>query len=209
MTLDLYCERLGPGLWAEPVNALTNAAFLLAGVWILRWAGWRGLPRDRGVLLLGGLTLAIGVGSALFHTLATPWALLADVLPILLFQVVFLVLYLRRCTRLRGLAVPALAAAFLALTLLGRQQPQLINGSLAYAPALLPLLLFGWCEWRQGRPWLLGCGGLFALSLLLRSLDLVLCPWCPLGTHPLWHLLNAAVLAGVSTSLIGRPGNTA
>lgn len=25
--IDIYCERLGPGLWAEPLNALTNAAF--------------------------------------------------------------------------------------------------------------------------------------------------------------------------------------
>ncbi len=26
--IDAYCERLGPGVWAEPVNALTNLAFL-------------------------------------------------------------------------------------------------------------------------------------------------------------------------------------
>jgi hypothetical protein len=25
--IDAYCERLGPGLWAEPLNALTNLAF--------------------------------------------------------------------------------------------------------------------------------------------------------------------------------------
>ena len=28
--LDLYCERLGPGLLAEPLNAVTNGAFLVA-----------------------------------------------------------------------------------------------------------------------------------------------------------------------------------
>lgn len=27
--IDHYCERTGPGLWAEPVNALTNLAFPL------------------------------------------------------------------------------------------------------------------------------------------------------------------------------------
>jgi len=28
--MDAYCERLGPGLFAEPLNALTNVSFLLA-----------------------------------------------------------------------------------------------------------------------------------------------------------------------------------
>jgi hypothetical protein len=27
-TLDLYCERTAPGLWNEPLNALTNLAFI-------------------------------------------------------------------------------------------------------------------------------------------------------------------------------------
>ena len=38
--IDVYCERVGPGLWAEPVNALTNAAFFLAG-----WLLWRNARR--------------------------------------------------------------------------------------------------------------------------------------------------------------------
>ena len=34
--IDIYCERTGPGLLAEPVNAITNLAFLLAAA-----ACWR------------------------------------------------------------------------------------------------------------------------------------------------------------------------
>ena len=30
--IDAYCERLGPEFWAEPVNAVTNAGFVLVGV---------------------------------------------------------------------------------------------------------------------------------------------------------------------------------
>jgi hypothetical protein len=30
--IDAYCERLGPGLWAEPLNAVTNLAFIVAAV---------------------------------------------------------------------------------------------------------------------------------------------------------------------------------
>jgi hypothetical protein len=36
--VDLYCERVSAGFWAEPVNALANAAFLLAaGIAFVRW----------------------------------------------------------------------------------------------------------------------------------------------------------------------------
>ena len=28
--MDAYCERTGPGLLAEPLNAITNASFLIA-----------------------------------------------------------------------------------------------------------------------------------------------------------------------------------
>jgi len=39
--IDLYCERLGPGLWAELLNALTNLGFLVAAL-----ASWQ-LARRR------------------------------------------------------------------------------------------------------------------------------------------------------------------
>ena len=30
--IDLYCERLGPGPLAEPINAITNLTFLVAAL---------------------------------------------------------------------------------------------------------------------------------------------------------------------------------
>ena len=39
--IDAYCERLGPGFWAEPLNAWTNLAFLLAALLAPRLGfGW-------------------------------------------------------------------------------------------------------------------------------------------------------------------------
>ena len=32
--VDHYCERTDPGIWAEPLNALTNLAFIIAA-WLL------------------------------------------------------------------------------------------------------------------------------------------------------------------------------
>ena len=90
--VDLYCERLGPGIWAEPVNAITNLLFLVAA-----WAIWRMANSDEvltiDIWLLVGLTTSIAVGSILFHTLATPLARILDVVPILLFQLAFLWVY--------------------------------------------------------------------------------------------------------------------
>jgi hypothetical protein len=34
--VDLYCERTGADFWSEPVNALTNLAFVAAGLWGVR-----------------------------------------------------------------------------------------------------------------------------------------------------------------------------
>ena len=84
-----YCERGGPGLWAEPLNAVSNAAFLVAA-----WAGWRLARerRDRGGQALALILAAIGIGSTLFHTVAQVWAGLVDVLPIQIFILVYLAL---------------------------------------------------------------------------------------------------------------------
>ena len=36
VAVDHYCERTSPAVDAEPINALTNAAFLVAA-----WGAWR------------------------------------------------------------------------------------------------------------------------------------------------------------------------
>ena len=47
--VDNYCERIDPGFWAEPLNALSNTAFILAaayGFYLWRREGakdWPGL----------------------------------------------------------------------------------------------------------------------------------------------------------------------
>src|SRR4051794_14524228 len=80
-----YCERCGPGLLAEPINASTNLSFLIAA-----WAAWflarRANALHAGTWGLIALSVAIGIGSALYHTFATGWARVLDVVPILHFQ---------------------------------------------------------------------------------------------------------------------------
>lgn len=209
-----YCERgLNPAFWAEPLNAISNAAFLIAAVIaLMEWQRWRhdlsGRPRRSGTeLALILLVAVIGTGSFLFHTYATHWAMLADVIPISVFMVAYLGYALRRFVGLRWLATLAgLGVFFVAIgyaeTIRCNGRPCL-NGSVGYLPALAALALIGaWLAWRRhaAAGYVLGGAALFAISLTFRTLDRSICPQTALfagrqlGTHFLWHVCNATLL---------------
>jgi len=193
-----YCERGGPGLWAEPLNAVSNASFLVAA-----WFSWR-LSRaraDRGGQALALILAAIGIGSTLFHTIAQVWAVLADVVPIQLFILVYLALATIRFFGTPAWAGVAAAVAFVPLSALLTAGLQAtvggLNGSSGYLP--VPLLILGYAIALRSRApdaarGLAVGGGLLALSLVFRTVDRAVCPSVPFGTHFLWHLLNGAML---------------
>ena len=205
--VDLYCERVGAGYWAEPINALTNICFILAA-----WGAWhlsrRSSTLSPGIWLLLTTAVAIGIGSFVFHTVATSWARLLDVLPILIFQLLFLWLYLRRVIALTRPTSGLLLAGFLAAANLGRQFPEVLNGSLIYAPALLAIVALGLYHARTaviGRFDLLAAAAMLAASLFFRTIDNTVCSTFPIGTHFLWHLLNGAVVYLAMRPLVHRP----
>ena len=194
--IDIYCERTGPAFWSEPVNALTNLAFFVAAFALWRLARREG-TLDPGTGLLISILAAIGAGSFAFHTLATRWAAIADVLPILLFQLVWLWLYARRLVGWDRMTTALMVGGYLALSLLVARLPPMLNGSVAYLPTLVILLAIGVWHARaglMGRYDLLAAGGVLAVSLTFRTIDEAVCPAFPLGTHFLWHLLNGVVL---------------
>ena len=86
---------MNPDYWAEPLNAMSNLAFLLAAAFAYTDLRMRGTERGAGsIIVLIGLLIAVGAGSFVFHTYATVWARLADVAPIALFVALYLVLRL-------------------------------------------------------------------------------------------------------------------
>jgi len=194
--IDLYCERTGPELWAEPLNAGTNLLFLVAAYFAWRLAGQRGL-RDPNTSLLCALIAAIGIGSMLFHVFATRWAAAADVIPIALFQIAYLWSYGGRVIGWRWPTRLLAVAAFITGGLLSARLPQVLNGSLAYAPAFIMLLGLGVYHRRHvplESMLLLAASGVLALSLTARSIDMVVCDQFPFGTHFIWHVLDGLVL---------------
>lgn len=207
--IDIYCERTGPALWAEPLNALSNLGFFIAAIAAYRLARRHGGPTFESGLPIG-LIVLIGAGSSLFHTLANRWAQLADVLPILLYQVAFIGIYALRAMKWGAAGSAALIAAYLVLSWLSALLPRdWLNGSLAYGPALLFLFGLGAYHYRRNHParaTLLLAGCVFAISLAFRSFDMWVCPAFPLGLHYLWHVLNAAVLFLTLQALLVNPG---
>lgn len=195
--VDAYCERTGLEYWAEPVNALTNGAFLFAAA-IMAWRlhGQR-LPLAWALVVV---LATIGVGSFLFHTHANRVTGLLDVLPIL----AFILIYIFAATRdfmgarpwVAGLAVVGFMPFAAALVPLFARVPGL-GPSAGYAPVPLLILIYAALLARRApdaaRGLALGAG-ILMVSLFFRSIDGAVCDAFPLGTHFMWHLLNALML---------------
>ena len=200
--LDNYCERLSPDFWAEPLNAITNMAFIIAAIMAARllrktYPECNDVPRDLAVLPT--ILLVMGIGSFLFHTFATRWAELADVLPILVFQLAAIAVLVRRIIEPNWCKVGAAWAVFLASGWLIGFLLKNVNtyGSSGYFAAWLVLVIAAFYLWKRqpkAARYFALAGSIFTVSLVLRTVDLPLCETLPLGTHFLWHCLNAVVL---------------
>jgi hypothetical protein len=200
--LDSYCERLGEAGWAaEPLNALTNIAFLIAAYYLGRFVMRTHLPWKRypDIYALVLCMVCIGIGSGAWHISPTSLTNLMDVLPITLFINLYLLSLLRRlfcfswgwvvlCFALLHKLNYFAATAF---------SPDSLHGTILYLPTWAMLVgLVGIASMRHhvfARP-LAEITALWTLSLTIRTLDMPLCAYNPYGTHFLWHIVNAYVL---------------
>ena len=199
-SVDFYCERTSASIFAEPLNAVSNLAFFVAG-----WAAWQEFRRSqnsRDDPLLAAIIAFIpivGVGSLIFHTLATAWASWADVIPILIFMLLYLWLAMQRYLGWPKMLSAIALAAFLVATLaLERMAPaEFLWGGAMYLPTVVACLLIVLAPLdadRQVRRIIAAAVALFLVGFTLRSLDVPLCTTLPIGTHYFWHVSNATVL---------------
>lgn len=200
--VDLYCERTGPEYWAEPINALSNLAFVAAGLWFL--VKFRSQRRDGWTETLAWMVTAVGIGSWLFHTHANRLTIFADVIPIAIFTLTYILYAIRRYL---GLAWPAGIAVFVGyLVVIGAVTMAIpeswrdaTNGSTGYLPAWAALVVFGATaaivKGNRAGLFVLAAAGLMLLSLVFRAIDPLICEAFPIGTHFLWHIFNGVMLA--------------
>jgi len=202
--MDAYCERVGPGLLAEPLNAVSNISFLLAA-----WAAWVLAKRtgalSAGVRALIAIAASVGIGSILWHTYPTMLTLILDSVPILIFISWYIWLYARNVIGMRSQFAVASVAAFLAGTFLVIPYSDVLHGAFVYVPGLIVTLVLGVfhaTERRVARFILLAAAGVYLAALFFRTIDNEVCPVLPIGTHFLWHILIGLVTYLAMRSLI-------
>jgi hypothetical protein len=194
-SVDLYCERLDASFWAEPINAISNMSFIVAGffLWRLR------TPRST---LLAFFVILIGLGSFSFHTFANRLTGLLDVLAIALYLVAFAFLISKQWSKSSLsiqlgsvlMLIVSLVLAQLLMSYLKPALPWLPSG--IYLGAWLALIMFALVTQYSNKAaarflWLAVI--VFPASLLSRQLDMPLCDSIG-GSHWLWHLFNGLTL---------------
>ncbi len=189
---DSYCERVGAGLLAEPLNVLSGLAFVLLGVWLLRKREQPGLARA-----MAAICLVTGITTVLQHLHPSRATVVIDIVPTILFVGITFFAYARDVMRLSlGEAVsgtlvmlPFVGGSLLLLLML--EEP---FASAGYAS--LPVFILGMAVVLRQRDGGTGFGVMMAGvvlmgALALRGLDMPLCDRFPWGTHFLWHLVAA------------------
>ncbi|KIC50829.1 ceramidase domain-containing protein [Tateyamaria sp. ANG-S1] len=193
--IDGYCERVGPHYWAEPVNAVTNAAFVIAALWM--WRRSAGVPLARALCVVLAL---IGLGSYLFHTHAQVWSAIADVAPIAGFILLYIFAINRDVWGMRtgwALGATALFFPYAAVTVPLFQYVPVLGVSAGYLPVPALIVVYAVLLYQRhpnlARGFVIGAA-ILLVSLTARSVDEMLCAQIPLGTHFLWHILNGLML---------------
>ncbi|MFM2421984.1 MAG: hypothetical protein RL291_514 [Pseudomonadota bacterium] len=215
----LYCERslssTPHALWAEPLNVLSNGAYVAVGVWALLRFG--DLVAVRALAILA---VVVGIGSTAFHVFATRWAMIADVVPIVAFVVVAwwfearhwptvqrrrtLVILCAVAASLIGASSTACRLAPLDFNSLSRLPAPCLGGGLLYGAAIaaVGIAALNARHLENVARWLWSATAILTASLLARALDPYVCPLLSVAhinvtAHVAWHLGTALAMAAV------------
>ena len=191
----LYCERAGPGVFAEPLNLAATLAFLVSGVLIWRMSSRLPLMRWMAVP-----TCLLFPGTAYLHMAPSILSLGLTIATIVMFVLVFFFAANRDIVGLSGRMASVSSVLILPFTAVSLPLIGLLpgaSGSAAYVP--LAVLLLGYAaalraEHPEVARGLLTSALILGAALALRSADLALCGGWPYGTHFLW-MIGAAVLS--------------
>ena len=195
-SIDIYCERLDIGIWAEPINSVTNAAFIVAAIFM--WLRCKNMVEGR---ILSFILFSIGCGSFVHHTFAQTWAAILDVTAILIFILTYIFVANRRFLALSKMVSVIGVILFFPYQLVLASilsNIQFFGSSVQYiSVAILIFIYSGFL--RKSEPNL--SRGLFfgatilCLSIVFRIIDEPLCSILSVGTHFVWHILNAIMLS--------------
>ena len=195
--MDFYCERTNGQIFDEPVNAISNIFFIIVSLSLIKIL--RKNQSNKIYYIQPILIFFIGIGSFLFHLNPNIITLYSDVIPIFLFSLSFIFFFNRDVININYLnnALLFLLFFFLFLFITPKLNYEILNGSEFYFANYFFLTMYTiWLYLKKSDFFQLLLLGFifFNLSILLRSLDNHICEYFSIGTHFLWHFLNAYLL---------------
>ncbi|TSA45222.1 hypothetical protein D4R52_02900 [bacterium] len=190
----IYCEKV-TGFWlTEPLNALTNLAFLIGAYYLYKFIRINRVKSHLSIFLVG-LMVAVGLGSLSWHVHRSEVTLLLDRLPIYIFFsfVIYFAIQTLTKNKIFTIAVSALLAIIYYVFFTYIPGINVFYGLLRFVFAFIILATLNFLIKREyGSEYnLIIPLTIFAAALIFRTLDLFVCPLFPLGTHFLWHIFIA------------------
>ena len=191
-----YCERTTDSFLSEPLNSITNLAFLIVAIFIYK------KYRDQIYVNVFSFSIFfIGIGSFLFHTIPSKITGLVDILFILIFILIYIYLISYCLLTLNKLfsASHAFISPFLYFYLGGilKSNFLFLGDSSFYVIILIHLyiiFLISFINKIDFSLHILLAALIFTLSISFRAVDHYFCAENIHGTHFVWHICNSLVL---------------
>jgi hypothetical protein len=201
--LTEYCERTDSSFWAEPLNAISNISFIIAGFLIIYLYkkylidskkaenSINYIEKDFNIIILSLLSITVGIGSFLYHTFHTQLTILGDLIPIAIFSFYTLYIGLRKNLEydIKKSILFLIGFGLIMTYSMFFMDRSFMNGSIIYLPVPFALLYFSIFAKNKKKEWIISTI-LFSFALLFRTIDSSICGINPHGTHFLWHLIN-------------------
>ena len=207
------CEHIGQGLLAQPANALSSLAYVLAGVLLLRRSlagrtGARTMPIVYAVAVIG-----VGIGSAAFHGPMPAWGRFAhdlSIAAVLAFVIGYDVALARRASANAGLAMfIGITSACAVVLAVAPDAGNALDAVLVAGAVVAEVGASRSAAGRataDGRLWIV-IAGVVTIGALLNAVGRTDAPLCepdsPVQLHAVWHVLTAFVLWLYGTAALG------
>lgn len=203
------CERHSEGMFAEPLNLITNGGFIGVAIALFcyyhRHSDLKGM-RIYDIHALTFLIFCIGVGSSIFHMFPSPTTEMIDMISIVLFINLFFLSTMVRILKCKWVETTVCYVAFIGFTnILVTHFPNAMNDSIAYLStmtALIIIALYLNLKRRATARMFMVAALIGVVSLFFRVIDNAVCEQIPFGTHFLWHSCNALLIYILMIQLI-------
>lgn len=196
------CERhVEHGLFQEPLNVISSFAFMFVAMIIYRYYKREEDLEKKWIWDIHALTFLcfiIGANSVLFHAWPNTTTELLDTLSIVFFIMIYFWSVLFRIGRCNFFQALICFVAFVGFShILVHQFPRALNDSIGYLSSMIALIMIAVHLHLKARPssqhfMLAAIVGV--CSLFCRAIDHAICPQLPIGSHFIWHALNATLL---------------